>query len=116
MSEKPKKPYEHLGSNASVTVSRGHQDPWAQNMLKEIGKSMTREGLSYCGSAAFHVYAIPKVNVLGEVSMQYAMQISLGDTAELVAQHALIEFTKAIGVHYGHDPKTNDPRYKIENV
>lgn len=114
--ERPKKSYELLGDDVLVTREVAENDGWAQQMLQEIGKTMTPAGFSYIGSAAVHFYSTHENTVLGEQQAQVKHQFALGELSEAFAAFGTQEFVRQFGQQFGKRQRTNDQRVKDETV
>lgn len=78
-----------LGPDVELTSEKMEKDPWADKMLREIGKILTTQqqnaGQDYLGSFAFHLFADSNRNLKGQYQMGSITQIAVDDVAETLA-------------------------------
>jgi hypothetical protein len=103
-----------LGPDVELTDS-ALVDPWATNMLKEIGKAITPNEHTYLGSVACHYYrtgtnAVIIDKKVGDVAL--AQQICLADINEYIAMMGVADLGIKVKQHYGHSHKTTDVKDK----
>lgn len=111
---KPEKSYDKLGKDVVVTTDLAENDGWAQQMLREIGKTVTEPGFSYIGSAAVHFYSTGGNIVLANQQGQIKHQFALGDLSEEFAAFGTGEFLKEFRRQYRGIRKSIDPKHKVE--
>lgn len=108
------KDYDVLGDKVTVTTEKLENDAWAQNMLREVGKTMTHEGFSYIGSAAVHFYSTGGNVVLANQQGQVKHQFALGDLSEQFAEFGAREFLKEFHRQFTGKRKSIDPKHKVQ--
>lgn len=112
--DKPKRAQDHLGADVEITDEQ-LVDPWAVDMLKEIGKVMTPAEHTYMGSIATHYYRTGEGKVItdnkvGDVAL--AQQVCLSDINEFIAMMGLSDMAVKVRQHYGRSNKTTDLKDK----
>jgi hypothetical protein len=112
MSEKPQKTYRKLGNEVELTRETIDNDKWAQDMLKEIGKSMSEAGFSYIGSAAVHFYSTHDNKLMAFHQGQVKHQFALGELSESFAALGAEEFLREFKRQFGHKQRTTDQHIK----
>jgi hypothetical protein len=80
--EKPKKPYQQLGPDVTIENMDLDSDKWADEKLREAGKSMTPAGKDYLGSIAVHWYATGTTIVTTRQEMDVKQQFCVTGVAD----------------------------------
>jgi len=107
--EKPMRPQDHLGLDVTIDREVLENDTWAQNMLKEIGKTMTPDQHTYMGSMALHFYKTANENlVTRSYDVATKQQLTLGDLNEYLANMGLSNLLIEVKRHFGRVHKTTD--------
>jgi len=106
---KPKDLISSLGVDVELDAKAMEKDPWASNMLKEIGKTVAPSGMEYKGSVAIHYYVQEGAVTKDRYEMASIAQINVDDMSEqltlLGVNNTVVELRK----HYGRKNSTTRP-------
>lgn len=117
--EKPKQALKGLGHEAVLHSEVLENDLWANNLMRDIGKTMAPAGMTYAGSATVHFYVgrISKDNFTSsELAMKHQIIGSVaGDglqIAETAASFAIADLALKMRQHYHpeHTHKTTNTK------
>lgn len=113
---KPMRPQDHLGTDVKLDSKQLDNDPWAQKMLREIGKTMEndneRDGV-YMGSIAIHFYKSKDMQtVAGQYGVAMKTQMCIGTLNEYIAMMGVSNLAVEMRKYFGRAHKTTDQNDK----
>lgn len=118
--QKYKRPHDEMGMDVKLDSKKLENDPWAQNLLREVGKTMTPgPDYSYLGSCAIHWYKTgdrvvlsPMGDSLPSHTMAVKHQFAVGDISSAAVNTGVGQFLIELKKYFGYDHKTTDTKDK----
>jgi hypothetical protein len=114
--EKPLRPHDNQGLGIKLESKTLENDPWAQNMLKEIGRTMTPgSDYQYMGSIALHWYVtqthvvlVPGEGAQPRHTMATKQQFCVSGLSQAAVNTGVGQLLVELKKHYGGKHSTRD--------
>lgn len=108
--KRPERPQDKLGLDVELSTTPLENDSWAQTTLKDIGKAMKPNDMTYLGSLAVHYYRTSDNVIHQRYEMATKQQLAIGSTNEALVLMGLSNLAIELKKFFGHKHSTRDTK------